>query len=87
MKLNFTITEWVKNERVAFTMIFGNSVKSYFQSWVVETNLSGCRFTFMEEVRLPYGVFGKILVFPGQHDSVTTEAKMLLKLKNLAEAS
>ena len=54
MKLNFRITEWVENERVAFSMISGNFVKGYEQSWAVEATPSGSRFTFMEEVKLPY---------------------------------
>ena len=86
MKLNFRITEWVENERVAFSMISGNFVKGYEQSWAVEATPSGSRFTFMEEVKLPYGIIGKIMGLFGQRGSEATVGKMLPKLKSLAEA-
>ena len=86
MKLNFRITEWVENERVAFSMISGNFVKGYEQSWTVEATPSGSRFTFMEEVKLPYGIIGKIMGLFGQRGSEATVGKMLPKLKSLAEA-
>ena len=86
MKLNFRITEWVENERVAFSMISGNFVKGYEQSWTVEATPSGSRFTFMEEVKLPYGIIGKIMGLFAQRGSEATVAKMLPKLKSLAEA-
>jgi hypothetical protein len=86
MKLNFRITEWVENERVAFSMISGTFVKGYEQSWTVEATPSGSRFTFMEEVKLPYGIIGKIMGLFGQRGSEATVGKMLPKLKSLAEA-
>jgi len=86
MKLNFRITEWVENKRVAFSMISGTFVKGYEQSWTVETTPSGSRFTLMEEVKLPYGIIGKIMGLVGQRRSESTVGKMLPKLKSLAEA-
>ncbi len=86
MKLNFRITEWVENERVAFSMTSGTFVKGYEQSWTVEATPSGSRFTFMEEVKLPYGIIGKIMGLFGQRGSEATVGKMLPKLKSLAEA-
>ena len=86
MKLNFRITEWVENERVAFSMTSGNFVKGYEQSWTVEVTPSGSRFTFMEEVKLPYGIIGKIMGLFAQRGSEATVGKMLPKLKSLAEA-
>jgi hypothetical protein len=68
-------------------MTSGNFVKGYDQSWTVETTSSGSRFTFMEEVNLPYGIIGKILGSFGRHGSEATVEKMLLKLKNLTETS
>ena len=86
MKLNFRITEWVENERVAFSMRSGNFVKGYEQSWTVEVTPSGSRFTFLEEVKLPYGIIGKIMGLFAQRGSEATVGKMLPKLKSLAEA-
>ena len=86
MKLNFRITEWVENKRVAFSMISGTFVKGYEQSWTVEATPSGSRFTFMEEVKLPYGIIGKIMGLFAQRGSEASVGKMLPKLKSLAEA-
>jgi hypothetical protein len=41
----------------------------------------------MEEVKLPYGIIGKIMEFFGKRGSETTVGKMLSRLKSLAEAS
>jgi uncharacterized protein YndB with AHSA1/START domain len=86
MKLNFKITEWVENRRVAFSMISGNFVKGYEQSWTVEATPSGSRFTFMEEIKFPYGIIGKIMGLFAKRGSEATVGKMLPKLKSLAEA-
>jgi len=87
MKLNFKITEWVENEKVAFSMTSGSFVKGYNQSWTVEKAPSGSSFTFMEEVKLPYGILGKIMGLVAGRGSEDTVDKMLPKLKGLAEAS
>ena len=86
MKLNMRITEWAENERVAFSMVSGTFVKGYVQNWTAEATPSGSRFTFMEEVTLPYGIIGKIMGLFGQRGSEATVGKMLPKLKSLAEA-
>ena len=44
MKLNFTVTEWMENEKLAFKMTSGSFVKSYEQKWKVESATSGSRF-------------------------------------------
>ena len=87
MKLNFKITEWMENEKVAFRMTSGSFVKDYFQSWTIQAIPSGSRFTFAEEVVLPYGIIGKIMGSVAQRGSEATVGKMLYKLKSLAEAS
>jgi len=61
MKLNFAVSEWVENKRLAFRMTSGNMVKGYEQSWTVEATSSGSRFTFVEQVEFPYGPIGKVL--------------------------
>ncbi|MBE0415634.1 MAG: SRPBCC family protein [Dehalococcoidia bacterium] len=86
MKLNFAVTEWVENERLAFRMTSGNLVKGYEQRWTVEATPSGSRFTFMEEIELPYGIIGKIMGLFSQRGSEATVEKMLANLKSLAEA-
>jgi hypothetical protein len=86
MKLNFSIKEWVENEKISFSMISGTFVKGYEQSWTVAAIPSGSRFTFEEEVRMPYGIIGKIMGLFVQRSSEATVGKMLVKLKNLVEA-
>jgi len=86
MKLNFSVTEWVENERLAFSMTSGTGVKGYEQRWMVENIPSGSRFTFMEEVELPFGIIGKLIGLVGQNMSKATVGKMLVILKSLAEA-
>ena len=86
MKLNFRIIEWIKNERVAFSMTSGNFVKGYEQSWTVESIPTGSRFTLGEQVKLPYGIIGKFMGLFAKRGSETTVEKMLPKLKSLVEA-
>lgn len=86
MELNFKVGEWMENERIAFSMTSGSGVKGYEQSWTIKTGPSGSRFTFMEEVELPFGIIGKLIGLVGQNMSKATAGKMLVKLKSLAEA-
>jgi hypothetical protein len=66
-------------------MISGNFVKDYEQSWTIGAIPSGSRFTFWEEVTMPYGIIGKTIGALGEGSSQATVEKMLLKLKSLAE--
>ena len=86
MKFNYKVTEWVENERLAFSMTSGNMLKSYEERWTVEAIPSGSRFTFMEQGEFPYGIIGKVIGLFAQRSSGTTVGKMLTKLKSLAEA-
>ena len=85
MKLNFAVTDWAENERLAFRMTSGTFVKGYEQSWTVEAFPPGSRFTFMEQVEMPFGIIGKLLGLIGQSRSQATVGGMLAKLKSLVE--
>jgi len=85
MKLNFAVTDWADNERLAFHMTSGTFVKSYDQSWTVESLPPGSRFTFREQVEMPFGIIGKLLGLIGQRNSEAHVGEMLAKLKSLAE--
>ena len=85
MKLNFAVTDWVENEKLAFRMTSGTGVKGYEQAWIVETTPSGSRFTFEENVEISFGIIGKILGLFAQFGSQASVKKMLAKLKSLAE--
>lgn len=86
LRLNFVITEWVGNNRIALKMISGEFVKTYEQKWVVESAPTGSKFTFMENIELPYGILGRIMGLFGRSGSEATVKEMLIKLKSLAEA-
>ena len=85
MKLNFVATEWVENEKLAFRMTSGNFVKGYDQRWTTEPTLSGSRFTFAEDVKLPYGIIGKIMGVFARSSSEAHVKEMLARLKLFAE--
>jgi uncharacterized protein YndB with AHSA1/START domain len=85
MRLNFEVTEWVEKERLAFRMTSGAVVRAYEQSWTIESTDSGSRFTFFEEVELPFGILGRIIGLIGQRSSNATVGKMLAILKDLVE--
>jgi uncharacterized protein YndB with AHSA1/START domain len=86
MKLNFTATDWVENQKLALKMTSGNFVKGYEQKMTLEPTPSGSKFTFAEDVKLPYGVIGSIIGFLGKSSSQAHVKEALNKLKNLAEA-
>jgi len=85
MKLNFAVTDWVENERLAFSLTSGKGVKAYEQRWTIEATPPGSRFTFMEQVELPFGIIGKLLGLVGQRSSEAHVGEMLAKLKSLVE--
>lgn len=86
MKLNFTITEWVKNQKLAFKMTSGNFVKGYEQWWTIEPVPSGSRFNFAEDVKMPWGILGMLIGFLGRSGAEKHAKEMLIKLKRLAES-
>lgn len=86
LKLNFAVTEWVENERLACSMTSGNFVKSYAWRWTLEAISSGSRFTFIEEMVMPWGIIGKVMGLLGQRSSQAHLREMLAKLKSLVEA-
>jgi uncharacterized protein YndB with AHSA1/START domain len=85
MKMHFEVTEWKENHKLALRMVSGSGVKGYEQEWSLEPTPSGTRFTFMEEIEFPFGVFGKLLGFIAQRMSAAAVDRMQAKLKALAE--
>jgi uncharacterized protein YndB with AHSA1/START domain len=86
MKMNFEISQWNENEKLALHMVSGTGVKAYDQQWSLEPTAAGSRFTFAEQVELPYGVLGKLLGLVGERMSAATVDQMQARLKVLAEA-
>ena len=85
MKLNFEATEWKENEALAFRMTSGTGVKSYQQRWAIEPAPSGSRFSFTEQVGMPFGIVGRLLGTVAQGSSERHVKEMLGKLKSMAE--
>jgi hypothetical protein len=46
---------------------------------------SGTRFTFAEQIKMPYGPIGSIIGFLGKSSSQAHLKEMMAKLKSLAE--
>jgi len=86
MRLNFKVTEWVENKKLAFSLTSGNLIKGYDQSWTLEAIPSGSRFTFSENFSMPFGVVGKLMGAVGRNSSEGHVREMLSKLKDLVES-
>ena len=86
MKLHFEISDWVENRALSLHMTSGTGVRGYDQRWTVEPLLAGSRFTFEEQVELPYGALGRLIGRVGQRSSEGHVQEMLAKLKALAES-
>ena len=86
MKCDYRVTDWVENERFAFTLTSGPLVKDD-QVWRVEAAPGGSRITLEEDIEMSGGVFGRLLLklmvgrMIGGHLH-----EMLVRLKGLAEA-
>jgi uncharacterized protein YndB with AHSA1/START domain len=85
MKLNFTVTEWVENKRLALSMTSGTGVTRYELAETIEATEADSKFTFMESFELPWGIVGKLLESVGRRTAEGHIEESLAKLKNLAE--
>lgn len=86
MKLNFEVTDWVENVKLAYSLTSGNMVKNYRVVEIIEAIEEGSRFTFMEEFNLPWGFLGRLIESAGRKTGERHVRDSLLKLKSLAEA-
>jgi uncharacterized protein YndB with AHSA1/START domain len=86
MKLNYMVTEWVDNKKLAFKVTSG-SLKKDDQIWSIDTTPSGSRFTMYEELEMPMGILGKLIgALFGEMMIGKGMEKILANLKKLAEA-
>jgi uncharacterized protein YndB with AHSA1/START domain len=85
MKLNFVVTEWAENQRLAFSLTSGTGVKKYEMRSTIESATSGSRFTFLEDFKLPWGILGRLIEFIGKSTSDKHTKEMLASLKSLTE--
>jgi len=86
LKMHFKVTEWVLFESVAFKMTSGDFVKGYEQRYTMERTSTGNHFTCFEDVKMPYGILGRIGGLFRRRISEGRLERMLFKLKRLAEA-
>jgi len=86
MKLNFKVTEWVENERLAFIMTSG-PLKKDDEVWSIKATPSGSIVALIMNVEMPWGIIGKIMdtLFVGRIVG-KHEEEMLANLKTLVEA-
>lgn len=87
MKMNYVVTEWTENAKLAFKVTSG-SLKKDDQVWSIEAMPSGSRFTMFEDLEMPMGIFGKVIgaLFGGIMIGGNMD-KILSNLKKLAEAN
>jgi hypothetical protein len=84
--MNFVITEWIENECLAFKMTSGNIVKGYEQRYTIQMISKGSQFSCFEDVKMPYGIIGRVAGLLRRFVSEGRLDRMLCKLKALAEA-
>jgi uncharacterized protein YndB with AHSA1/START domain len=85
-KLDFESTAWKENELISFTKTSPGGPTKYIQEWKITPENSGSRFTFKEEIDMPFGFIGKIIESVAKEVSASSVEKMLLQLKNSVES-
>ena len=86
LKIHFVVTEWVENQKLAFSVTSG-SLKKDDQVWSIDVTPSGCRFTMFEDMDMPMGIIGKIVgALFGDRIVGGHIEHILANLKRMAEA-
>jgi hypothetical protein len=85
MKLHFVVDEWTFGESVSFKMTSGNLVKGYQQRYTLKPVYRGIHLTIFEDVRLPWGIFGKLVGIFRKSRSNSHLDNMLVRLKTACE--
>jgi uncharacterized protein YndB with AHSA1/START domain len=84
--LNFETTGWKENEHISFTKTSQGGPTKYIQEWKITPENAGSKFTFREEIDMPYGFIGKIIESFAKGMSASSVEKMLLQLKRSVES-
>ena len=85
-KLDFKLTEWIQNEVISFSKISEGGPQKYIQEWKIAQENSGSKFTFKEEIIMPFGFVGRIIESFAKGISESSVEKMLFQLKNYVES-
>jgi uncharacterized protein YndB with AHSA1/START domain len=85
MKLNYVVTDWKENNKLAFKVTSG-SLKKDDQVWSIEGTPTGSKFIMFEDVEMPFGPLGKVIgaVFGNRMIGGNIE-KIMRNLKTLVE--
>lgn len=87
LKVDFTVTEWIENEKIAAEMTSGPGfLKEVEEKWLIEAIPSGSRVTYIENAEFSRSIIGKLFGFFTQLTADKNTRKMLLKLKGQVEA-
>jgi len=87
LKVDFTIKEWIENEKIATEMTSGPGfLKEVEAKWLIEAIPSGSRVTYIENAEFSRSIIGKLFGFLSQLTADKDTRKMLLKLKGQVEA-
>lgn len=86
MKLNYEVTEWIENKKLAFKLTSG-SLKKDDQVWSLEAIPSGTRFTMTEDADMPWGIISKVLSAPLSGMIGKNIEKILSNLNGLMKTS
>jgi hypothetical protein len=85
MKLAYRVTEWVENERLAFSVVSG-PLRKDDQVWSIAATPGGSKVTLWEDVALPGGKLGEAVLAPVVGRMIGGHlAEMLVNLKRLAD--
>lgn len=87
LKVDFTITKWIENEKIASEMTSGPGfLKEVETNWMIEAVQSGSRVTYIEKAEFSRGIIGKLFGFLSQLTADKDTIKMLSKLKSEVES-
>jgi uncharacterized protein YndB with AHSA1/START domain len=85
MKLDYRVTGWVENERLAFSVVSG-PLRKDDQVWSIAAVPGGSKVTLWEDVALPGGKLGDVVLAPVVGRMIGGHlAEMLVNLKGLTE--
>jgi uncharacterized protein YndB with AHSA1/START domain len=85
MKFTCKVTQWEKGKRFGFTMISG-PMKKNDQIWYIKATPTGCTFTAMLDMEMPWWIIGKLLEILFVKRTIQKRVKeVLINLRRVAE--
>ncbi len=85
MRFTCKVTEWEKGKRFGFTMTSG-PLKKNDQIWYIKATPTGCIFTAMLDMEMPWWIIGRLLELLFFERMIRKHVKeLLINLRRLAE--